>query len=208
MKAKKDGLKTYEEIMSLPKEERNKYFANHARELLDLLGEKEFQALLVGLNEEAVYLSDYSCMSYLSKEAQADSRRRDWYIIQANIERNIVKRLHGDAALPDIRHIAEDTKLDKAIITRHLKGFHEHDCFDLERQKMKMGSHSLMKYLLQLSYRHDLKAAKLYLEYCNEVYEKTERVEANLDICIESDEAILELKQLDYADSKEEKKAY
>ena len=166
MAKKKEVLKTPKEMMKMEVKARSTYFFDKLDQLREKLSAAEIGGIFNSLYDELVYENDERKCIEDTKNALNSAKRRFWFINQSKIERAVTKSILDHDAFPDIKTISRVSHLNEEAIEKHLKQVgKDPSCWS--HSQAKIGREQLMTYLLRKSYKGDLKASKLFLEYAD-----------------------------------------
>jgi len=168
MTKKEVVLKTPKEMMEMEVKARSSYLFERYDELKEALTSSEIDGIFNSLYDDLVYENDERNCLEETKEALDSAKRRFRSINQSKIESIITKSIMDHDAFPDIKTISRASDLNEEAIVKHLNQVSK-DPSSWSVAQAKMGREQLMTYLLRQSYKGDLKASKLFLEYANQL---------------------------------------
>lgn len=107
--------------------------------------------------------------------SREDLRRQVWEQNHAEISRCLHNFLVEHRRPPTRNELAQETKLSRQTITKHLQQFTEAESYKHERKAFKMLSNRVLQRVYESALEGNTRAARLYLEMCGELGSKNSK---------------------------------
>lgn len=163
-KKKAPDLEPFKTVINWQPEKIKEYIIGNKQRVTSLnsfYSDSELTALFARI-DDSLYTDD--------KKPDAN-RRQIWTANHGNIMNFISRCLDEQGYMPTIMQIAEETKLSRVTVTKHLKYFERDEYLSVHRQKWKLATERVLLKLSQyvfsshVSYSESTRAAAVYLKF-------------------------------------------
>ena len=163
-KKKEPDLEPFETVIEWEPEKIKEYLKGNWQRFTSFYSADEKTALLARAEDDL----------YTDADKKPNTTRRQlWTANHGNIMNFIARCLDDRGYMPTVMQIAEETKLSRLTVTKHLKHFEREEYLSEHRQKWKLATERVLLKLSQyvfsshVSYSDSTRAAAVYLKFAD-----------------------------------------
>ena len=162
-KKKEPEMEPFNKLIEWPPEKIREYLTENREHITSSYSSEELTAFWARVFD-SLYTDDVKPNA---------NRRQVWTVNHGNIMLAITKSLEENGAMPSVVQIAEELKLSRVTVTRHLKYFERDEYLSVHRQKWKIATERVLLKLSQYVFSRytnateSTRAAAVYLKFAD-----------------------------------------